>query len=274
MPIARSVPISRVRSRMAIHIVFMMPMTMMATRMTISTHGQPLAAPCSVHIMNEISSSQVVTSSFCPVQSSRLTDLELHPERARVGLHHAVARPAPATVRRRRRDRRDRARASSRSSMIWIAPVASLVAAGTARAGSRWARRRSSCSAGRCPVAIATTRTSMVLLVPRVVGAEMVSASPTLTPSFSAWLSKIRIVPGCARSSSLPLTMLQHLRELRLALDVDAADAEPASSPCRRSPWPSRARAGPRTPSRARLLAHDLQHLLVVGHHRRGLPGA
>ena len=41
MPIARSVPISRVRSRMAIHIVFMMPMTMMATRMTMSTTDSP-----------------------------------------------------------------------------------------------------------------------------------------------------------------------------------------------------------------------------------------
>ncbi len=57
------------------------------------------------------------------------------------------------------------------------------------------------------PRAIATTRTSMVLFTPRVVGAEIVSASPTFTFSFSAWFSKIRIVPGSARSSSLPLVI-------------------------------------------------------------------
>jgi len=73
MPIARSVPISRVRSRMAIHMVFMMPMTMMAIRMAIRTVDSTCSA-VSVQLMNEISSSQLVTSSFCPVQSSRETD--------------------------------------------------------------------------------------------------------------------------------------------------------------------------------------------------------
>jgi len=55
------------------------------------------------------------------------------------------------------------------------------------------------------PLAMATTRRSMVLLAPRVVGADTVSASPTLTSSFSAWLSKIITVPGCSRSSIFPL---------------------------------------------------------------------
>jgi hypothetical protein len=73
MPIARNVPISRVRSRIAIHMVFMMPMMTMAIRMTISTADSPCSA-FSVQVMNEISSSQFVTSSFCPVQSSRATD--------------------------------------------------------------------------------------------------------------------------------------------------------------------------------------------------------
>ncbi len=73
MPIARSVPISRVRSRIAIHIVFMIPMMTIASRMTISTTVSPWSA-FSVQVMNEISSSQLVTSSFCPVQSSRVTD--------------------------------------------------------------------------------------------------------------------------------------------------------------------------------------------------------
>ena len=45
MPIARSVPISRVRSRMAIHMVFMMPMTMIAIRMMMRTRGQTTATP-------------------------------------------------------------------------------------------------------------------------------------------------------------------------------------------------------------------------------------
>ena len=72
MPMARRVPISRVRSRMAIHIVFMIPATRMAIRMISSTVDSPCSA-CSVHIMNDSSSSQVVTSSFCPVHSSRFT---------------------------------------------------------------------------------------------------------------------------------------------------------------------------------------------------------
>ena len=63
---------------------------------------------------------------------------------------------------------------------------------------------------------MATTRQSMVLAVPRVVWAEMVMASPTFTPSFSSCPSKTRMVLGWARSSMLPLTMLQHLLELGL----------------------------------------------------------
>ena len=66
------------------------------------------------------------------------------------------------------------------------------------------------------PWAIATTRTSMVLFVPRVVGAEIVSASPTFTPSFSAWLSKIRIVSRLREIVEVAAHDLQHLRELRL----------------------------------------------------------
>ncbi len=73
MPIARSVPISRVRSRIAIHIVFMMPMTTIAIRIVIRMAVRPCSA-CIVHIMNDSSSSQLVTSSFWPVQSSRATD--------------------------------------------------------------------------------------------------------------------------------------------------------------------------------------------------------
>ena len=63
MPIARRVPISRVRSRIAIHIVFMIPMMMIAIRIAISTADMPWSA-LSVQVMNEISSSQLVTSSF------------------------------------------------------------------------------------------------------------------------------------------------------------------------------------------------------------------
>ena len=69
---ARKVPISRVRSRMAIHMVFMMPVTTMAIRIVSSTSLRTLST-FSVHVRNETSSSQVVTSSFCPVQSSRAT---------------------------------------------------------------------------------------------------------------------------------------------------------------------------------------------------------
>ena len=63
MPMARSVPISRVRSRMAIHMVFMMPMPTMHMRIVMSTRvSQRMASR--TQVMNEISSSHVVTSSF------------------------------------------------------------------------------------------------------------------------------------------------------------------------------------------------------------------
>ena len=72
MPMARSVPISRVRSRIAIHMVFMMPVTTIATRMINKSAVRPFKRS-RVQVMNDSSSSQVVTSSFWPVQSSRLT---------------------------------------------------------------------------------------------------------------------------------------------------------------------------------------------------------
>ena len=175
--------------------------------------------------MNEISSSQVVTSSFCPVQSSRVTRLELHPERARVGAPSPGSRPAPATWRRRPAIAGILSR-SLRSSMIWMAPVDVLVAAGRARAGSRSARSSSSVLSSPRSV-----RDGDHAHVDGVVGAARGrrgdgEASPTLTPSFSAWLSKIRIVPGWARSSSLPLVRCSTFGELGLAGDVDAGDAE------------------------------------------------
>ena len=89
--------------------------------------------------------------------------------------------------------------------------------------------------------AIATTRTSIVLFVPRVVGAEIVSASPTLTPSFSDWLSKIRIVPGCARSSSLPLTSWSteaNFGSLRTSMPVMPSCIEPVSETILAQPRP------------------------------------
>ncbi len=119
---------------------------------------------------------------------------------------------------------------------------------------------------------MATTRTSMVLLVPRVVGAEMVSASPTLTPSFSAWLSKIRIVPGCARSSSLPLTdrstdansgsLVMSMPVMPSCIDAGVGDDLGPAAP-----------AVDRERHLGDGLLGDRQHLLVVGHDRRRLTG-
>ena len=89
--------------------------------------------------------------------------------------------------------------------------------------------------------AIATTRTSMVLLVPRVVGAEMVSASPTLTPSLSDWLSKRRMVPGCLRSSSLPLTILrtdENFGSRAMSMPVTPSCIEPVSEMILAQPRP------------------------------------
>jgi hypothetical protein len=63
IPIARSAPISRVRSRIAIQSVFMMPVTTMPIRITMSRTLRPWSAFI-VHIMKDSSSSQVVTSSF------------------------------------------------------------------------------------------------------------------------------------------------------------------------------------------------------------------
>jgi len=89
--------------------------------------------------------------------------------------------------------------------------------------------------------AMATTRTSSVLLVPRVVGAEMVTASPTLTPSLSAWLSKMRIVPGSARSSILPLTSCSteaNLGSLLTSMPVMPICIEPVSETTLAQPRP------------------------------------
>ena len=47
--------------------------------------GERLRAAVSVHIMNDSSSSQVVTSSFWPVQSSRFTVSNFIQNGARVG---------------------------------------------------------------------------------------------------------------------------------------------------------------------------------------------
>ena len=80
-----------------------------------------------------------------------------------------------------------------------------------------------------------------MLFVPRVVGAEMVTASPTLTPSFSAWLSKIRIVPGWARSSSLPLTSWRteaNFGSLRTSMPVTPICIEPVSETILAQPRP------------------------------------
>jgi hypothetical protein len=101
MPMARRVPISRVRSRMAIHMVFMIPATTMATRMIINTKVNPCRA-CSVHIMKDSSSSQVVTSSFCPVHSSRLTLSNFIQKACGLGLHHPVAGVGQRLAQRRR----------------------------------------------------------------------------------------------------------------------------------------------------------------------------
>ena len=73
MPSARSVPISRVRSRMAIQRVFMIP-TEMTTSSTKMSRKESALSASTVHFMKEISSSQLVMSSFCPDQPSRATD--------------------------------------------------------------------------------------------------------------------------------------------------------------------------------------------------------
>ena len=54
--------------------------------------------------------------------------------------------------------------------------------------------------------ATAATRTSAVLLAPRVVGAVSVSVSPGFTPSRLAWSWKMRMVPGLPSSASEPST--------------------------------------------------------------------
>ena len=119
---------------------------------------------------------------------------------------------------------------------------------------------------------MATTRTSMVLLVPRVVGAEIVIASPTLTPSFSAWLSKMRMVPGWARSSSFPLTSCSteaNLGSLVMSMPVIPSCIEPVSETILAQPRPA---VDGEVHLRHRLLG-DRQHLLVVGDDGRGLTG-
>ena len=56
--------------------------------------------------MKEISSSQLVTSSFCPVQSSRVTDSNFIQNARGSALHHPVARLLQRLA-QARRDRRD-----------------------------------------------------------------------------------------------------------------------------------------------------------------------
>jgi len=102
------------------------------------------------------------------------------------------------------------------------------------------------------PLAIATTRTSIVLFVARVVGAEYVSASPTLTPSFSAWLSKMSAVPGCARSSSLPLMICSteaNFGSFLMSMPPTPSCSEPVSETTLAQPrprWMTNSASGPR----------------------------
>ena len=75
--------------------------------------------------MNEISSSQVVTSSFCPVQSSRETDWNFIQNARGSGVHHAVAGLSPASARRRAGDLGMSLDVLVGLSMICTTPVAS-----------------------------------------------------------------------------------------------------------------------------------------------------
>ena len=72
MPMARRVPISRVRSRMAMARVFTIPTATMTMSTVTSTFPSQVTA-VTIQERKLISSSQVVTSSFCPVQSSAFT---------------------------------------------------------------------------------------------------------------------------------------------------------------------------------------------------------
>src|SRR5262249_7967501 len=63
IPIARRVPTSRVRSRTAIHIVYITQTAMITSRTKVSAPVNTLRA-VTVYITNEISSSQLVTSSL------------------------------------------------------------------------------------------------------------------------------------------------------------------------------------------------------------------
>ncbi len=65
-------------------------------------------------------------------------------------------------------------------------------------------------------VAMAATRTSTVLLMPRMVGAESVSVSPTFTPSFLACSSKSSDGVGLGEVVERALAHLHHLAEARL----------------------------------------------------------
>ena len=69
IPMARKVPISRVRSRTAIHRVFMMPKAMITVR-TKTRINEMESMAVNTHSMKETSSFQMVKSSFCPSNSA------------------------------------------------------------------------------------------------------------------------------------------------------------------------------------------------------------
>ena len=108
------------------------------------------AGPASVHIMNDSSSSQVVTSSFCPVQSSRFTVSNFIQNARGFGLHHPVAGLLERLAQPRGQ------RAGCRRAVLgfrWICMRAGGVGPQLVERAQRLARarRRSTCSAGRRP---------------------------------------------------------------------------------------------------------------------------
>ena len=121
-------------------------------------------------------------------------------------------------------------------------------------------------------LAMATTRTSMVLLTPRVVWALMVMASPTFTCSFSSCFSNTSTVLGWLRSSMLPEVMVSTF------LNAGSFLMSMPLMPACIDPWSDdhlgpAAAAGHGVAHLGHRLADGLQHLLVFGDHRRRLPG-
>ena len=267
---ARRVPISRVRSRMAIHMVFMMPVTTMAMRMISST----VDSPCSACKRPGHERQLVLPGGdvqLLPGPVLAVDALELHPEGLRVGLHHPVA----GLAQRLAQARGQRARARRRCFVVQVdvqrpgGVGAQLVqlAQGLGRA-----RRRSRCSAARCRWAMATTRHVDGVVGPAGGLRRDGEASPTLTSSFSSCFSNTRMVPGCARSSMLPLLMLStslNSGSVLMSMPLIPACIDPLSEMTLAQPRPRwTAKSSPAWPS-----CTVGQHLRVVGHHRRRLPG-